>query len=217
VRISDVIGCRVSEERPIRKFPAQAMSFDLLERLGSEDPVVRWICRALVMARKSLLVAGGTGSSKTSLLNALSGEITGHERVVTIEDARELQIEQPNLVALGTMEPYADGPPPLTIGDLVRNSLRQPPDRIIVGEVRGRKRSTCCGPSRPATVAASGPSMRTTAKGPCMSSWRRWRRCRDSRRAWRRPWSPAPVDVVIHQHVDDEENVRRVAERLEMN
>src|SRR5439155_14430762 len=90
-----------------------------------------------VLLRKSILVAGGTGSGKTTLLNALSREIPEHERIVTIEDARELRIAQPNWVALETVEPYADGASAITIGDLVRNALRQTPDRIVVGEVRG--------------------------------------------------------------------------------
>jgi pilus assembly protein CpaF len=162
IRISDVIGRSISERRPllnarlpggervniaippacarialtIRKFPAETMTFDRLEELGSVNRAVREICEGLVLARRSIIVAGGTGSGKTSLLNALSRVVPDHERIVTIEDARELQVQQPNWVAMETVEPFEAGVMPVTIGDLVRNALRQTPDRIIVGEVR---------------------------------------------------------------------------------
>jgi pilus assembly protein CpaF len=165
IRVSDVIGRRISETHPllnarlpggervniaippacerialtIRKFPAEPMTFDRLEELGTVNREIRELCRSLVLARKNILVAGGTGSGKTSLLNALSREIPSHERIVTIEDARELVIQQPNWVALETVEPYQEGVPPVTIGDLVKNALRMTPDRIIVGEVRGEE------------------------------------------------------------------------------
>jgi pilus assembly protein CpaF len=85
------------------------------------------------------LIAGGTGSGKTSLLNAMSQVIPKNERIVTIEDARELQIQQPNWVAMETVEPYDRTGTRVTIGDLVKNALRQTPDRIVVGEVRGEE------------------------------------------------------------------------------
>jgi pilus assembly protein CpaF len=163
IRISDVIGRSLSKRTPllnarlpggervniaigpacdriavtIRKFPAEAMTFDIFERNGSVNGLVRRLCEGLVLARQSILVAGGTGAGKTSLLNALSRVVPSHERIVTVEDARELQIQQPNWVAMETVEPYEAGATPVTIGDLVRNALRQAPDRIIVGEVRG--------------------------------------------------------------------------------
>lgn len=162
IRISDVIRRTVSERRPllngrlpggervniaippacekialtIRKFPAETMTFERLEQLGSVNAAVREMCESLVRARQSIIVAGGTGAGKTSLLNALTQLIPAHERVVTIEDARELQVQQPNWVAMETVEPYDEGAIPVTICDLVRNALRQTPDRIIVGEVR---------------------------------------------------------------------------------
>jgi pilus assembly protein CpaF len=165
VRISEVIGRRISEQSPllnarlpggervniaippacdqialtIRKFPAEAMTFARLLDLGSVNPGIHQMCRSLVLARRSILVAGGTGSGKTSLLNALSREIPAHERIITIEDARELRIQQPNWVALETVEPYAPGAEPVSIGQLLKNALRQTPDRIIVGEVRGEE------------------------------------------------------------------------------
>lgn len=165
VRISEVIGRQINERRPllnarlpggervnivippacerialtVRKFPAEAMTFDVLEQKASVNRDVRQMCESLVLARKSMLVAGGTGAGKTSLLNALSQVIPAHERVLTIEDARELRIHQENWVALETVEPYEEGAQPITIGDLVRNALRQTPDRILVGEVRGEE------------------------------------------------------------------------------
>lgn len=93
--------------------------------------------RSLVLMRKSILVGGGTGAGKTSTLNALSRLIPDHERVVTVEDARELQIQNPNWVALETVEPYREGVPAVGVGELVKNALRMTPDRIVVGEVRG--------------------------------------------------------------------------------
>lgn len=147
----------------IRKFPSETMTLDRLERLGTlgraagagwapapatagrrgageSGPArspLRAICEGLVLARASMIIAGGTNAGKTSLLNALSRVIPADERIVTIEDARELQVQQPNWVALETVEPIDRGEPGVTIEDLVRNSLRMTPDRIVVGEVRG--------------------------------------------------------------------------------
>ena len=98
---------------------------------------LRAICEGLVLCRASVIIAGGTNAGKTSLLNALTRVIPTHERIVTIEDARELQVQQPNWVALETVEPIERGDTGVNIEDLVRNSLRMTPDRIIVGEVRG--------------------------------------------------------------------------------
>ncbi len=163
IRAGEVIGRQVSETNPlcnarlpggervniavppacarisltIRLFPAETMSFDKLEEYGSINRPIRTMLESLVLARKSILIAGGTGSGKTSLLNAMSQVIPRNERIVTIEDARELQIQQPNWVAMETVEPYQEGAARITIGDLVKNALRQCPDRIVVGEVRG--------------------------------------------------------------------------------
>ena len=165
IRAGEVIGRQVSETSPlcnarlpggervniavppacarialtIRLFPAETLTFDKLQEFGSVDGRVRTMLESLVLARKSLLIAGGTGSGKTSLLNAMSQVIPRHERIVTIEDARELQIQQPNWVAMETVEPYHEGGTRITIGDLVKNALRQTPDRIVVGEVRGEE------------------------------------------------------------------------------
>jgi pilus assembly protein CpaF len=187
-RVSEVIGRTVNERKPIlnarlpggervnivvppacanislviRKFPAETMTLDRLEELGTlaevpattrkrEAPAdrrrsdsgrggraaLRVMCESLVLARASIIVAGGTNAGKTSLLNALTRVIPADERIVTIEDARELQVQQPNWVALETVEPVEDEDPGVTIEALVRNSLRMTPDRIVVGEVRG--------------------------------------------------------------------------------
>ena len=88
-------------------------------------------------AELNILISGGTGSGKTTLLNALSSAIPDHERIVTIEDAAELQLQQQHVVRLETRPPNIEGEGEIAIRDLVRNSLRMRPDRIIVGEVRG--------------------------------------------------------------------------------
>ena len=85
----------------------------------------------------SIVVSGGTGSGKTTLLNALSGFIPAEERIVTIEDSAELQLQQPHVISLEARPPNVEGKGQVTIRDLVRNSLRMRPDRIVVGEVRG--------------------------------------------------------------------------------
>jgi len=93
--------------------------------------------RACVMARLNIIISGGTGSGKTTLLNVLSGFIPEEERIVTIEDAAELKLQQEHVVRLETKPPNSEGKGVVTIRDLVRNALRMRPDRIIVGEVRG--------------------------------------------------------------------------------
>ncbi len=105
------------------------------------------VLQGVVKARLNILISGGTGSGKTTLLNILSGFIPPDERIVTIEDAAELQLQQPHVVRLETRPPNIEGKGQVTARDLVRNALRMRPDRIIVGEVRGpRKRSTCSRP-----------------------------------------------------------------------
>ncbi len=100
-------------------------------------PPVMDLLRAAVEARQNILVTGGTGSGKTTLLNVLSGFIPRAERIVTIEDAAELKLDQPHVVRLETRPPNIEGTGGVTIRDLVRNALRMRPDRIIIGECRG--------------------------------------------------------------------------------
>ena len=95
--------------------------------------------RAAVRARLNILVSGGTGSGKTTTLNALSAFIAGGERIVTIEDAAELRLQQPHVVRLEARPANVEGRGEVTIRRLVRNALRMRPDRIIVGEVRGAR------------------------------------------------------------------------------
>jgi pilus assembly protein CpaF len=120
----------------IRRFP-RAFTFEQLVRMGSVDPDTADLLRSLVRARMSIVVSGGTSSGKTTLLNALSGFIPAEERIVTIEDSAELQLQQPHVISLEARPPNVEGKGQVTIRDLVRNSLRMRPDRIVVGEVRG--------------------------------------------------------------------------------
>lgn len=123
----------------IRKFP-EPIDVDKLVAWGSVSEEAAECLEKLVKARYNLFISGGTGSGKTSFLNAMSGFIPGTERVITIEDSAELQIRQvPNLVRLETRNANAEGEGAVAISDLIRASLRMRPDRIIVGEVRGRE------------------------------------------------------------------------------
>ena len=108
-----------------------------LVELGTLTPELRDELAAAVAARRSILVSGGTGSGKTTLLNALSAFIEGDERVITIEDAAELQLRQPHVVRLESRPANVEGRGRVTIRDLLRNALRMRPDRIVIGEVRG--------------------------------------------------------------------------------
>jgi pilus assembly protein CpaF len=121
----------------LRKFPREVMSLDRLEGYGSISREIRVMLQGLVLAKRNLIVSGGTESGKTSLLNALSRVVPERERIVTVEDALELQLVQDNWIALETLKPWMPEQRPVTISDLVVNTLRQSPDRIVVGEVRG--------------------------------------------------------------------------------
>jgi pilus assembly protein CpaF len=123
----------------IRKFSRQAYTLERLISFGSiRQPMVDFL-RVAVQARKSILVSGGTGSGKTTLLNALSHNIAHRERLVTIEDAAELQLQQPHVGRLETRPPSVEGKGEIRQRELVKNALRMRPDRIIVGEVRGEE------------------------------------------------------------------------------
>ena len=121
----------------IRRFRRQGFSLDDLVRNGTMSRRLADFLAACVRARASVLVSGGTGSGKTTTLNALSGAIPGGERIVTIEDAAELRLRQPHVVRLEARPPSVEGQGEVTIRQLVRNALRMRPDRIVVGEVRG--------------------------------------------------------------------------------
>jgi len=121
----------------IRRFGLTPMKIADLIQQGSFPPAIVEFFDAAVRARCNILISGGTGSGKTTLLNCLSRYIPAGERVVTIEDAAELQLQQPHVVRLETRPPNIEGKGEVTPRDLVRNSLRMRPDRIIIGEVRG--------------------------------------------------------------------------------
>ena len=122
----------------IRKFSKNPMTIHKLIEYGSLTPEVAEFLETLVKARYNIFVSGGTGSGKTTFLNALSNYIPKDERIITIEDSAELQIENvPNLVSLETRNANSAGSGAITIRDLIKSSLRMRPERIIVGEVRG--------------------------------------------------------------------------------
>ena len=121
----------------VRKFQKEKLTIEQLIKYGSLTPGMADFIRACVIARLNIVISGGTGSGKTTLLNVLSGFIPEDERIVTIEDAAELRLQQDHVVRLETKPPNADGRGMVVIRDLVRNSLRMRPDRIVVGEVRG--------------------------------------------------------------------------------
>ncbi len=121
----------------IRKFSRNPLTIDKLVQRESMNGQAAKLLEALVEARLNILISGGTGSGKTTMLNAVSSFIDGNQRIVTIEDAAELQLQQSHVVRLETRPPNSEGQGVITQRDLVRNALRMRPDRIIVGEVRG--------------------------------------------------------------------------------
>jgi pilus assembly protein CpaF len=121
----------------IRKFSRNPITVDQLIQFGSVTPEAIQFLKACVEARLNVIISGGTGSGKTTLLNVMSGFIPNDERIVTIENAAELQLRQEHVVTLESRPPNIEGRGEITIRDLVINSLRMRPDRIIVGECRG--------------------------------------------------------------------------------
>ena len=123
----------------IRRFSADALELEDLMRFESLTPEVGELLKGIVKSRLNVLISGGTGSGKTTLLNVLSRFIPEDERIVTIEDAAELQLKQEHVVRLETRPPNIEGEGEVTQRELLKNSLRMRPDRIIVGEVRGQE------------------------------------------------------------------------------
>ena len=121
----------------IRKFAKTPISMARLIEIGSVPAQVAEVLKAVVAARLNVLISGGTGSGKTTMLNAMSAFIDNRERIVTIEDSAELQLQQPHVARLETRPANIEGKGEVLQRDLVKNSLRMRPDRIIVGEVRG--------------------------------------------------------------------------------
>lgn len=121
----------------IRKFLQNKMTMEDLVAMGTMTQYMANFLKACVVARLNILISGNTSSGKTTILNALSSFIPEHERIITIEDAVELQMKQRHVVRLETKLPSVDGAGAVSIRDLVRNALRMRPDRLVVGEVRG--------------------------------------------------------------------------------
>ena len=123
----------------IRKFSKQMENMDDLLRMGTMTMHMAMFLQACVEAKLNIIISGGTGSGKTTLLNVLSSFISNEERIITIEDAAELKLRQTHVISLETRMINYEGEGEITVRDLVRNSLRMRPDRIIVGEVRGKE------------------------------------------------------------------------------
>ncbi len=121
----------------IRRFGRNPLSVEDLLNLGAFTEEMITFLQACCRAKMNMIISGGTGSGKTTLLNVLSGFIPAEERVITIEDAAELQLRQPHVVRLETRPPNIEGKGEVTARDLVRNALRMRPDRIVIGECRG--------------------------------------------------------------------------------
>ncbi len=121
----------------VRKFPAEVMTIEKLIELGSIDDAAAEFLKKAIAAKMNIVISGGTGTGKTSFLNALSGHIPEDERVITIEDSAELQLRSiPNLVTLEARNANVEGRNGISIRDLIKTALRMRPDRIVVGEVR---------------------------------------------------------------------------------
>ncbi len=121
----------------IRKFAKKGITLDVMAKQKNISEALATVLKIAARCRLNILISGGTGSGKTTLLNAMSRLIDHGERIVTIEDAAELQLQQPHVVRLETRPPSLEGAGEITMRDLLKNSLRMRPDRIIMGEVRG--------------------------------------------------------------------------------
>src|SRR4029077_8016430 len=120
----------------IRKFSKKGITLEVMARQENISPQMATVLKGAARSRLHILVSGGTGSGKTTLLNAMSQMIDQTERIVTIEDAAELQLQQPHVVRLETRPANLEGRGEITMRDLVKNALRMRPDRIILGEIR---------------------------------------------------------------------------------
>ncbi|WP_085715503.1 CpaF family protein [Pseudomonas sp. B28(2017)] len=121
----------------IRRFAVDLLNTESLIQVGTLTPAIALLLKAIVRGRMNVLISGGTGSGKTTMLNVLSSFIPQNERIVTIEDSAELQLQQPHVVRLETRPSNIEGRGEVSQRELVRNSLRMRPDRIVIGEVRG--------------------------------------------------------------------------------
>ncbi|MGZ8945947.1 MAG: CpaF family protein [Methylococcaceae bacterium] len=123
----------------IRRFSQDKMQLQDMVNIGTFSQAMADVCAEMIKIRLNILISGGTGSGKTTMLNALSNNIPKNERIVTIEDSAELQLKMEDIVRLETRPPNIEGKGEVTQRDLVKNSLRMRPDRIIIGEVRGQE------------------------------------------------------------------------------
>ena len=123
----------------IRRFAKKTITLDIMAQNGNISPAMATFLKIAARCRLNVLISGGTGSGKTTLLNALSRMIDAQERTVTIEDAAELQLQQPHVVRLETRQPNLEGGGEVNMRDLLKNALRMRPDRIIIGECRGEE------------------------------------------------------------------------------
>jgi pilus assembly protein CpaF len=123
----------------IRKFSKRAIDLDVMARQRNISPAMATVLKIAARCQLNIMISGGTGSGKTTLLNALSQMIDPAERVVTIEDAAELQLQQPHVVRLETRSANLEGKGEISVRDLLKNALRMRPDRIILGEIRGEE------------------------------------------------------------------------------
>jgi pilus assembly protein CpaF len=123
----------------IRKFSKKPLNLNKLVEIGALRPQMAELLAAAVKARVTMIISGGTGSGKTTMLNALSSFISEKERLLTIEDAAELQLQQPHVGRMETRPPNTEGKGEIRQRDLVKNALRMRPDRVILGECRGEE------------------------------------------------------------------------------
>ena len=130
----------------IRRFGSNPLKLEDLLNFKAFTPEMVMLLEGAMKARLNIIISGGTGSGKTTLLNTLSSFISNKDRIVTIEDAAELQLQQDHVVRLETRPANIEGKGAVSATDLVKNCLRMRPERIIIGECRGPERSTCCRP-----------------------------------------------------------------------
>src|SRR3546814_671010 len=134
---SDVCSSDLGTAISIRKFSDKPITLDIMAKGGSMSEKMATVLKIAGACRFNIVISGGTGSGKTTMLNALSKMIDPGERVITIEDAAELRLQQPHVLPLETRPANLEGQGAITIRDLVINALRMRPDRIILGEIRG--------------------------------------------------------------------------------
>jgi pilus assembly protein CpaF len=154
----------------IRKFKRDKLTLEQLVKFGTITPEGGEVLKVIGRSRVNTLISGGTGSGKTTLLNCVTRYIDHDERIITCEDAAELQLQQPHVVRLETRPPNLEGEGQVTMRDLVRNCLRMRPERIIVGEVRGPEAFDLLQAMNTATTAPWGRCTPTTRAKPCRVS-----------------------------------------------